>query len=293
MGKNGAGGEKSLDVRYQRYRGILCELTMMSDMFMRNVLKDRDCTEHILRVILEDAGLRVLEQVIQKDYKSLQGRSAILDCVAVDSSNRQINIEVQQKTEGASPKRARYHSGLLDMNTLNPGQMFEELPETCVIFITLGDGLGYGCPIYHIKRKIAEVNQDFQDGSYIIYVDSKNQEDTPLGRLMRDFHCSSASEMQSEILAKRVRELKETEKGAEIMCEEMDRIFREGRKLGEKEGERRGEKRGIAIGEMKTQKATAARLAGRGMEVSEISDIVGVKAELVRKWLENEVGVLK
>lgn len=230
MGKNGTGGEKSLDVRYQRYRGILCELTMMSDMFMRNVLKDRDCTEHILRVILEDAGLRVLEQVIQKDYKNLQGRSAILDCVAVDSSNRQINIEVQQKTEGASPKRARYHSGLLDMNTLNPGQMFEELPETCVIFITLGDGLG---------------------------------------------------------------ELKETEKGAEIMCEEMDRIFREGRKLGEKEGERRGEKRGIAIGEMKTQKATAARLAGRGMEVSEISDIVGVKAELVRKWLENEVGVLK
>ena len=230
MGKNGTGGEKSLDVRYQRYRGILCELTMMSDMFMRNVLKDRDCTEHILRVILEDAGLRVLD---------------------------------------------------------------EELPETCVIFITLGDGLGYGCPIYHIKRKIAEVNQDFQDGSYIIYVDSKNQEDTPLGRLMRDFHCSSASEMQSEILAKRVRELKETEKGAEIMCEEMDRIFREGRKLGEKEGERRGEKRGIAIGEMKTQKATAARLAGRGMEVSEISDIVGVKAELVRKWLENEVGVLK
>ena len=230
MGKNGTGGEKSLDVRYQRYRGILCELTMMSDMFMRNVLKDRDCTEHILRVILEDAGLRVLD---------------------------------------------------------------EELPETCVIFITLGDELGYGCPIYHIKRKIAEVNQDFQDGSYIIYVDSKNQEDTPLGRLMRDFHCSSASEMQSEILAKRVRELKETEKGAEIMCEEMDRIFREGRKLGEKEGERRGEKRGIAIGEMKTQKATAARLAGRGMEVSEISDIVGVKAELVRKWLENEVGVLK
>ena len=168
MGEKRAAGKNSLEVRYQRYRGILRELTMMSDVFMRNVLKDRACTEYIFRTILEDGGLRVLEQVIQKDYKNLQGRSAILDCVAVDSSNRQINIEVQQKTEGASPKRARYHSGLLDMNTLNPGQMFEELPETCVIFITLGDGLGYGCPIYHIKRKIAEVNQDFQDGSYII-----------------------------------------------------------------------------------------------------------------------------
>ena len=224
MGEKRTAGKNSLEVRYQRYRGILMELTMMSDVFMRNVLKDRACTEYILRTILEDGGLRVLEQVIQKDYKNLQGRSAILDCVAADSRGRQINIEVQQKTEGASPQRARYHSGLLDMNTLNPGQRFEELPESCVIFITLGDGLGYGCPIYHIKRKISEVNQDFRDGSYIIYVDSKNQEDTPLGRLMHDFHCSRASEMQSGILAKRVRELKETEEGAKTMCEEMDRM---------------------------------------------------------------------
>ncbi|HJC67269.1 MAG TPA: PD-(D/E)XK nuclease family transposase [Candidatus Enterocloster excrementigallinarum] len=261
----------------------------MSDVFMRNVLKDRACTEYILRTILEDGGLRVLEQVIQKDYKNLQGRSAILDCVAADSRGRQINIEVQQKTEGASPQRARYHSGLLDMNTLNPGQRFEELPESCVIFITLGDGLGYGCPIYHIKRKISEVNQDFRDGSYIIYVDSKNQEDTPLGRLMHDFHCSRASEMQSGILAKRVRELKETEEGAKTMCEEMDRIFREGRRLGEKHGEKRGERRG----EMKSKRETAARLAKRGMTVPEIAELVGANTQLVQKWLENRIEVLK
>ena len=289
MGEKRAAGKNSLEVRYQRYRGILMELTMMSDVFMRNVLKDRACTEYILRTILEDGGLRVLEQVIQKDYKNLQGRSAILDCVAADSRGRQINIEVQQKTEGASPQRARYHSGLLDMNTLNPGQRFEELPESCVIFITLGDGLGYGCPIYHIKRKISEVNQDFRDGSYIIYVDSKNQEDTPLGRLMHDFHCSRASEMQSGILAKRVRELKETEEGAKTMCEEMDRIFREGRRLGEKHGEKRGERRG----EMKSKRETAERLAKRGMTVPEIAELVGANTQLVQKWLENRIEVLK
>lgn len=289
MGKKGAAGKNSPEVRYQRYRGILRELTMMSDVFMRNVLKDRACTEYILRTILEDGGLRVLEQVIQKDYKNLQGRSAILDCVAADSRGRQINIEVQQKTEGASPQRARYHSGLLDMNTLKPGQRFEELPESCVIFITSGDGLGYGCPIYHIKRKISEVNQDFRDGSYIIYVDSKNQEDTPLGRLMHDFHCSLASEMQSGILAKRVRELKETEEGAKTMCEEMDRIFREGRRLGEKHGEKRGERRG----EMKSKRETAARLAKRGMTVPEIAELVGANTQLVQKWLENRIEVLK
>ena len=38
-------------------------------------------------------------------------------------------------------------SGLMDMNTLNPGQDFDELPESYVIFITRDDILGYGLPI--------------------------------------------------------------------------------------------------------------------------------------------------
>ena len=114
-------------------------------------------------------------------------------------------------------------------------------------------------------------------------------EKTELGRLMHDFHCSRASEMQSGILAKRVRELKETEEGAKTMCEEMDRIFREGRRLGEKHGEKRGERRG----EMKSKRETAARLAKRGMTVPEIAELVGANTQLVQKWLENRIEVLK
>ena len=66
-----------LEARYQRYREILKNLTLMSDIFMRNVLKQKECTEHILRVIMGRDDLKVLEQVLQKDYKNLQGRSAI------------------------------------------------------------------------------------------------------------------------------------------------------------------------------------------------------------------------
>ncbi len=85
---------------------------------------------------MEKQDLKVIDQIIQKDYKNLQGRSAILDCVARDSEGKQFDVEIQQDNEGASPKRARYHSGLMDMNTLNPGQDFDELPESYVIFIT-------------------------------------------------------------------------------------------------------------------------------------------------------------
>ena len=213
-----------LEERYEKYRGILKDLTIMSDMFMRNVFKKRECTEYVLQVVMDKKDLKVIDQVLQKDYKNLQGRSSILDCVARDSEGRQMNVEIQQENEGASPKRARYHSGLMDMNTLNPGQDFEELPESYVIFITRDDILGYGLPIYHIDRQIKELNEAFQDEAHIIYVNSKKQDDTQLGRLMHDLHCKKADEMHSPILAKRVYELKETQKGVELMCHEMEKI---------------------------------------------------------------------
>lgn len=45
---------------------------------------------------MEMRGLQVVEHVIQKDYKNLQGRSAILDCVAKDAGGKQFNVEIDE-----------------------------------------------------------------------------------------------------------------------------------------------------------------------------------------------------
>lgn len=58
-----------LEARYERYRGILKNLTIMSDVFMWNVFKKRECTEYVLQVIMGRKDLKVLDQVLQKDYK--------------------------------------------------------------------------------------------------------------------------------------------------------------------------------------------------------------------------------
>ena len=136
--------DEELENRYQRYREIIKNFTLMSDTFMRNVFKHIECVEYVLQVIMDKKDLHVVESVVQKDYKNLQGRSAILDCVARDVENKRYDVEVQQKNEGASPRRSRYHSGLVDMNTLEAGHEFDELSDSYVIFITRGDVLGLG-----------------------------------------------------------------------------------------------------------------------------------------------------
>ena len=272
---------EGLEQRYERYKEKIKHFTIMNDIFMRNVLKEISCTEYILQVIMNKKELKVIDQTLQKDYKNLQGRSAILDCVAKDAENNFFNVEIQGENDGASPKRARYHCGLLDMNLLNPGDPFDSLPETYVIFITKNDALGYNLPISHIQRRIKETEDIFQDGQHILYVNSKKQDDTELGRLMHDLHCEEADKMYSNVLSARVQQLKETEEGVKTMCQELEEIYNE----GEQSGFLRGEQSGVQKGELKKARETTLALLEMGMSTEQIAKAVNLSIETIQNWI--------
>lgn len=55
-------------------------------------------------------------------------------------------------------KRARFHSSMIDRTLLSKGEDFEDLVDTYVIFITENDKFGKGIPLYHIERRIEEMD---------------------------------------------------------------------------------------------------------------------------------------
>ena len=210
--------EKKHQEDLQRLRGF----RLLDDDFMTKVFEDISCAELLLRIILNDEGIRVLEAHSQRGMKNLQGRSVKLDILAVDSHNRVFNVEVQRSDRGAGAKRARYNSALIDANVTEPGDQYEDLNETFVIFITENDVMKAGLPIYHIDRVVRETGKLFEDEEHIIYVNSQIKDETKLGRLMHDFSCTDAKDMYNKVLADRVRYFKEDERGVEIMCREME-----------------------------------------------------------------------
>ena len=128
---------------------------------------------------------------------------------------------------------------------------------------------------------IKEINKAFQDEAHNIYVNSRKQDDTELGRLMHDLHCKRADEMHSPVLAKRVHELKETQKGVELMCHEMEKIYSEGMESGEKRGE------------LKAKKETALSLAEMGLPAEKIAKAVNHNVKDVQKWIDETLCVTK
>ena len=200
----------------QRLRGF----RLLDDDFMSKVFEDTECAEFLLQIILNRDDLKVKKSNSQYSIKNLQGRSVRLDILAVDRQNRVYNIEIQRNDKGTGVKRARYNSGVIDANVTEPGEQYEKLNETYVIFITENDVLGHGLPIYHIDRVIKEIGESFGDESHIIYVNSQIKDETALGKLMHDFSCTSAKDMFYEVLADRVHYFKEDEKGVAVMCNE-------------------------------------------------------------------------
>ena len=269
----------SLQAHQERYLAILQQLTMMSDLLARNVLKDPACAAYVLQVILEDSSLQIESLTVQKDYKNLYGRSATLDCVVRDAAGKLYDVEIQQDNEGAQPARARYYSALLDMNTLDPGEQFDRLPESYVIFITQGDIPGDGLPIYHISRIIEETGKKFDDRSHIIYVNASLQEDTELGHLMHDFHCRKAADMYSPVLAGKLRELKESPKGVSVMCRELLQL----REEGIEEGLAKGRAEGREEGEYRKAIAIAGSLLKAGMDHALVAEHTGLPLEEIER----------
>ena len=142
--------------------------------------------------------------------------------VGIYNSGNLINVEVQRNDKGAGAKRARYNSSLLDANCADAGNTYDDLAETYVIFITERDVLKAELPIYHINRVLEETGVSFDDGAHIIYVNSQIKNETALGKLMYDFSCTNASNMNYPILAERVRYFKEDEKVVAVMCKAME-----------------------------------------------------------------------
>ncbi len=199
------------------------QLRLMDDDFMTACFSEYpEGVEFMLRIIMNKRDLKVKRSRVQHIIKNLQGRSIWLDVDATDDLNREFDIEVQRADKGAKPRRARYHSSLIDANALNIGDDFELLPETYVIFITENDVIGENKPIYEINRTIKGSNAIFDDGSHIIYVNGEVKDETALGKLMHDFYCTEPDEMYYNELAERARFFKKTEGGRQKMCKIME-----------------------------------------------------------------------
>lgn len=212
------------------------KLNPIDDLMFRKMAEDKEFCQEILRVILEDDGLIVLEASPQWTGTNLQGRSVILDAKCLKGDGTQIDIEVQKEDDDDHQRRVRYNGAILTTNITDPGLRFEKIPDVCVIYISKFDIFDGDVSLYHVDRVVRETKKVVDNGFKEIYVNATAKDNTKVSELMEVFLEDGVYNDKFPKTSDIKHRYKETEGGLSIMCEIMERLNAEARAKGREEG---------------------------------------------------------
>lgn len=195
----------------------------IDDVFFEVMANDKGVCEEILRVILNDHTLTVTEVVVQGSEKNIYGRSVRLDALCILGTGERVNIEVQRSDNDDHLRRVRFNSASITVKESNTGDRFEDVINVYIVYISQFDIFKGNRPLYHVDKVLRETGETVDDGSREIFVNTAVNDGSDVSELMACFLEKHVDNPKFPKLSNRVKELKTTEGGAQVVCEVMQK----------------------------------------------------------------------
>lgn len=198
--------------------------------YVRLIFRGEDRAERAKLILTPFIGreIEIREVSVELPIDSVGGRGIRMDVCAVDESGSTFDVEFQRDVSGAHPHRARFNSPMIDAHYPIKGVATNELrlPETYVLFFTEKDHFKKGKAFYRIDRMILDINEPFDDGSHIIYINGEfDDTSTRAGQIIHDLRTARAGDMIVPEMAHWTRDLKETKEGENMVSDEFAKMI--------------------------------------------------------------------
>lgn len=208
-------------------------------------------------------------------------RSARLDALAEDTAGDLYILEIQRRDKVDHPRRVRFYRSMTDSECLDKGMAYSQLPKLHIFYISETDIWHLGKTICPVRNYLGNEGGDYDDGSFITYVNAKINDGSQVAALMQYFRTADPDDNSQGALSRRVRYLKCEEGGLDLMCEISERIEQRGREAGRREGILEGRREGI----LEARHESALSMAELGIPVEQIAKVVKENVSLVREWI--------
>ena len=239
---------------------IVAQLRAIDDIMFRKLCENIAFVEEILRVILEDDKITVVEVIPQDSIQNLRGRSVILDAYCKLGNGSYCNVEVQRSDSDDHFRRVRYHAACITANVVNPGEQFEQVDDLVVVYISEFDPFNEGRTVYHVRNMVEETGRAVLDGLWEIYVNTKYNDGSEIAELMQCLLEPVVTNPKFPALAQELQAEKGNVKGDESMCKLVEESAQKrAKEYGEQqkaegliEGRKEGIKEGKTAGTLET-----------------------------------------
>lgn len=207
---------------------------------MRNPVLCKGMLERLLDITIDHIEYPEEQKVIDisKDSKSIR-----LDVYLKDGKGTVYNVEIQTTNGKNLPKRTRYYQGMIDLNAIEKGADYNELPNSLVIFICTFDAFGDGRWKYTFENICMENKKlILNDKSYKVFFNTKGTKgriSKAAKNILKLIENNTTEDNFTKKLAQEVQKIKENK---EWQVEYMTLLMREREKYTE------GMAKGIADG---------------------------------------------
>lgn len=155
------------------YEGILPK----HDYAFGKIMEDKETCKRFIEQTLD---IKIRDLVYLEKQKTLDPAIDVkgirLDVFVEDDQNTVYNIEMQSANHDALPKRSRYYQGVMDVESLNRGGSYKDLPKCFVIFVCSFDPFGKRHMKYTFTNQCEEVsNLALDDGTTKIFLNTKGK----------------------------------------------------------------------------------------------------------------------
>lgn len=236
------------------------DLNLSNAFLFAAALSDEETCGIVLELILGKKFQKINVKTEHTVLFSSDFRSVRFDVYAKDETEVNYNLEMETKNRGNLPKRARYYQAEMDVTSLKPGEDFNDLKPSYVIFICMFDPFGDGLYQYTFEEKCLENNRTLGDETIKIFlnVKGKNIHDVPDAlvdflKYVENSTDARAKESSNENLKKlhekvsKLKESRELEGNFMHLADWLEEERKEGREEGREEGRKEGHDRMLKL----------------------------------------------
>ncbi len=261
------------------------KLDITNSFIFGKVMLNPDICKELLELILEIKIDHIEYPMIEKSIKMLyDGKGIRLDVYVADGKNTVYNVEMQARNTKELPKRSRYYQGIIDMELLEQGAVYNDLNKSYTIFICTFDLFEKGrCRYTFENRCVEDTSIRLDDDAIRIFLNTKGVlEDESISEDLRAFlEFVEGIENDNAFVSKVKSEVEVVKSDRKVRGEYMNQVVRD--QLNRDEGFEKGKE----IGKIEERLAVLRELEYSSNQIVEkLMERFGLSEEVAQAYMK-------